>query len=47
VRALEQAIRDYLDHHNQNSRPFQWTADADLILSRVATVCKRINDSRH
>lgn len=47
VKALEQAIQDYLEHHNQNPQPFQWTADADLILSRVAKVCKRINDSGH
>lgn len=45
VRALGQAIQGYLEHHNQNSQPFQWTADADLILSRVAKVCKQINDS--
>lgn len=47
VRALEKAILEYLDHHNQNSKPFTWTADADLILSRVANVCKRINNSGH
>jgi transposase len=29
VRELESAIRDYLTHHNQNSTPFSWTADAD------------------
>jgi transposase len=47
VRALEQAIRDYLDHHNKAPRPFTWTADADTILQRVANVCKRINNSGH
>lgn len=47
VRALVQAILEYLDHHNQDARPFQWTADANLILSRVAKVCKRINNSGH
>jgi putative transposase len=31
VRELESAIRDYLTHHNQNSQPFAWTADADSI----------------
>ena len=45
VPALKKAILEYLDHHNQNSRPFQWTADADLILNRVTNVCKRINNS--
>lgn len=47
VAALKTAILEYLDHHNQNSRPFQWTADADLILNRVANVCKRIYNSGH
>jgi transposase len=47
VRTLEKAILEYLDHHNQNSKPFKWTADADLILKRVANVCKRINNSGH
>jgi transposase len=40
VAALRQAIMDYLDEHNQAPNPFVWTADADLILSRVANVCK-------
>ena len=35
VAAFEQAILDYLHEHNQNSKPFVWTADADLILNRV------------
>jgi transposase len=47
VKALEQAIQDYLDHHNENPKPFVWTATADTILSRVARVCKRISDSGH
>jgi transposase len=47
VKALRTAIEQYLDHHNQNPRPFAWTADADLILSRVKNVCKRINNSGH
>lgn len=47
VGALKKAILEYLDHHNSNSKPFQWTADADLILSRVKKVCQRINNSEH
>jgi transposase len=47
VQALRTAIEDYLDHHNRKARPFAWTADADLILSRVKTICKRINNSGH
>jgi transposase len=47
VKALEQAIMDYLDQHNRNPKPFVWTATADTILSRIARVCERISDSGH
>lgn len=47
VPALEKAIMDYVQQHNKHPRPFQWTADADTILNRVANVCKRINNSGH
>jgi transposase len=47
VAQLETAIREYLDEHNQNPKPFVWTADADNILRRVAEVCERIRDSGH
>ena len=47
VKELEEAIREYLENHNKNSRPFVWTATAEKILERVAKVCKRISDSGH
>jgi len=47
VAALERAILEYLEEHNNNPRPFAWTADADLILNRVKKVCERISDSGH
>jgi transposase len=47
VRALERAIKDYLDAHNQNAKPFRWTETADLILERVKNVCERIYQSPH
>ena len=47
VRALEQAILDYLEGHNQAPKPFVWTADADLILRKVQKVCERISNSGH
>jgi hypothetical protein len=37
----------YLDQRNKNPRPFVWTADADLILGKVARLSKRIYDSGH
>lgn len=40
VRALEQAIHEYLDHHNESPQPFVWTADADLILGKVQRFCE-------
>ena len=47
VKALEQAIADYLATHNTDPKPFVWTASADLILRKVEDVCKRINNSGH
>lgn len=47
VKALEQAITDYLHEHNKNPRPFVWIADADTILERVTRVCARISNSGH
>jgi transposase len=47
VRELESAIRDYLEQHNQNPKPFTWTADADSILKKIARFCVRTSDSGH
>ena len=47
VAALEKAIMEYLAVHNEDPRPFAWTADADLILNRVKRVCERISNSGH
>ncbi len=47
VAALEKAIMDYLAAHNENPRPFVWTASADLILDRVRRVCEHISNSGH
>jgi hypothetical protein len=33
---LEKAMLDYLDQRNKDPKPFVWTADADLILGKVA-----------
>ncbi len=47
VAALEKAIMDYLAAHNENPKPFLWTASADLILERVKKVCERTFNSGH
>jgi hypothetical protein len=46
VRALEKAMLDYLER-NRDPKPFVWTADADLILGKVARLSKRISNSGH
>lgn len=47
VRESESAIRDYLVCHNQDPKPFDWTADADTILNKIARFCMRTSDSGH
>ena len=47
VPQLEKAIADYLAEHNQNPKPFVWTATADSILERLKRVCERTSDSGH
>ena len=39
VRDLEKAVEDYIAANNENPKPFNWTADADLILGKVAHLC--------
>lgn len=40
VAALEAAIRDYLDKHNQDPKPFVWTATAELIFAKIQHTCE-------
>ena len=47
VRELNADIRDWLDHWNENPRPYIWTKTADQILETLASYCKRINNSAH
>lgn len=47
VAQLEEAIMDYLDHHNRESRPFVWTATPEKILKRVERFCERITQTPH
>ena len=47
VPQLERAIADYLAEHNQNPKPFAWTATADSTLERLKRVCERTSDSGH
>jgi len=47
TRELERAIYRYIDHRNDDPRPFIWTKTADEILQSVARFCNRISDSGH
>lgn len=35
VEELQNAIRDYIDQHNRDPKPFIWTAEADKIIEKV------------
>jgi transposase len=41
VRSLEQAIRAFLDAHNEKPKPFTWTKSADEILESIARFARR------
>jgi transposase len=47
VKSLEAAIQAYLDQHNDDPKPFKWTATADLILKKIEKVCQRTSNSGH
>jgi transposase len=42
VPALEAAIKDYLESHNQDPKPFVWTATADLIFKKIQKTCETV-----
>jgi transposase len=46
VPELIQAINDYLDAHNENPKPFVWTASAASIMEKINR-CKAIYETRH
>lgn len=44
TRQLEDAIKEFLDLHNADPKPFVWTKTADEILDSLARFCRRISD---
>jgi len=42
VKQLHDTILNYIAHHNQNPRPFKWTASAEMILGKVKHFCKSL-----
>lgn len=47
VRQLIQRIDQFVAHHNQNCKPFMWTATADSILAKLQRLCTRISGTGH
>lgn len=47
TRELEAAIREHIDLHNSDPKPFVWTKSADQIFESLGRLCKRISDSGH
>lgn len=45
VEELTTAIRQYIDHHNQNPVPFVWTAEAEKIIAKVGRARLALNKS--
>jgi transposase len=43
VPALERAIGEYLNHYNQQPKPFIWTKDADTILAKIDRCIEPLN----
>ena len=46
VKELEDEIKDYLRVHNQDPKPFKWTASAEAIIEKVAR-CRAISETLH
>ena len=46
VQALEKAITDYIAAHNQNPKPFTWTADLKDILPKIARAHQALHTAR-
>ena len=46
VLELIQAINEYLEAHNENPKPFVWTASAESIMAKINR-CKSIYETLH
>jgi len=47
TRELENAIKRYLQLHNENPKPFIWTKTADQIFESIARFCQRTSGTGH
>jgi transposase len=47
VRRLEKDLKEWIELHNQNPKPFTWTKSADEILQSIKRYCERTSGSGH
>jgi len=47
VKDLISKIEYFIQQHNQQCKPFIWTATADSIIQKLERLCKRINGTAH
>jgi len=47
VKDLVARIHHFVDHYNQNCKPFVWTATADSILAKLQRLCAGISGTAH
>ena len=47
VKELNADIRAWIEHWNENPKPYMWTKTAEQILETLAAYCERITDSGH
>lgn len=47
VTELVRKIDHFVQHHNQNCKPFVWTATAESILAKLQRLCTRITGTGH
>ena len=47
VKSLEDAISAYINHTNENPKPFVWIKTADQIIETVGRFCESISNSGH
>lgn len=46
IHSLESSVRNFLDAHNNDPRPFVWTKSADAILENLRRYCDDVNATR-
>lgn len=46
IHSLESSVRNFLDAHNNDPRPFVWTKSADTILENLRRYCDDVNATR-